>query len=221
MVIMDWLFVGLISVTILFFIVGLFCIFFSIRLQGKLKEIKRRRPKGKKKRRIWQKKVRAFAKRQKSWLIKGVALIALAIFTGCSGAYTRYYQMTNLSGTDSEVIVQSYFLIDEIEKELISIQQGSDPEKSAEKMQDMLNVLVSYTTNVPSNALNKEGQQILRKYYTKVKEWAVNVFKQPTDKLKDQKVVEEYLADIEGLRKEQEKVFKQFKINESALEQKK
>ncbi|OJG74776.1 hypothetical protein RV12_GL002193 [Enterococcus quebecensis] len=149
-----------------------------------------------------------------------VAMIISGISVG-TGLYARYYQMTNLSANDGNAIIQSYFLMDEINKNLIGIQNGADTKKTKDKLLELTSLLASYGTTTPSNALSKDGQRILNRYYAQIRDYSTGLYSQKEEQLNDEGLILEYLEDSKRITGTQKKIFKQFSINESALKQKK
>lgn len=221
MSVLDWLFIGLLSGAILFGCLSVGFLLLGLLQRKQYRKQQQNRPKQKKKRKRWQKHCRSLKKRYSRQLKRsGLFFLLLLIFSGGSG-YSRYYQLTNLDTNDGEIIVQSYFLIDEVEKELMSIQEGADAVKVHGKLREMSGMLVSYTSQTPSNALTKDGQQLLRRYYNRAMEFGLNLDSQSAESLNQEELLTGFLDDIERLQTEQQTIFKNFGINESALVQKK
>ena len=221
MSVLDWLFVGLLSSAILFCVLGIGVLGFSLKVRSDHRTLQAKRPKQKKRKKRWQRQCNALKKRQWRFLRRGVVLLVLAGVSVGLGFYSRYYQATNLNENDSEIIVQSYFLVGEVQKELVSIQEGADPGKSYGRLKEILGMLISYTNQLPSAHLTQEGQQLLRRYYNRAKEFGLNVDKQSAESLSKPELLSELLADIEKIQNEQQTVFKTYGVNESALKQKK
>lgn len=186
----------------------------------KVQLLEKKRPKNKIKRKKWRRHYLQLKKKQGNRLKTAILLFIFAIM--CSGAagYSRYYQMTNLNKQDGDIIIQTYFLVDAIEEELKKIENGADSQKSQEKLQNMISLLVSYSSNTPSASLSFKGQKLLKRYYVSSKELGVNLNSQSTGALTKEKS-SEYLSDIEKIKQQQQTVFKTFDVNQSALKQKK
>ncbi|OJG54877.1 hypothetical protein RV09_GL003184 [Enterococcus moraviensis] len=196
-------------------------IYLGIQSSRKRQMLKMRRPKNKQKRRKLKKEILRLQKQKQRYMRSSFLLLLVSILLTMGAFYTRFYQQTSLSANDGEIIVQSYFLVDSIEKDIQGIQNGADPEKSQEKIRTMTALMVTYGNLPPSGSLTKERQQMLKKYYQGIRELGMNLNSQAARRLGDPKIVEDYLSDIKQLKQSQQKIFQTFKVNESALKQKK
>lgn len=221
MSILDWSFVALLSSTLLFVLFGGLAFLVAFSTNKKLKKFKRKPPKDKEKRKRFlseRNRLKKQKKRQKNW---GFFCISLVLLTGCGAFYSRYYQMTNLEAGDSEAIVQSYYLTDEIRVQLTNIENNENPEKSIKNLRDIASRLASYGTRMAYPGLTEEGQKTLARHYALIKNLGVNLSVQTTETLSDRQVMDGYVKDIKKVKESQSKVFEMFKVNESALQQKK
>lgn len=214
MSLVDWLIIGCFSVTGIGLVLMFIFVFSLVQLNRKKNILTKKRPKNKKKRRQWKRQLGKISKKQKQKTIQLVLLLLFTLLSLSGGIYSRYYQSMHLNAEDKEIISQSYFILNDVEKELKNIQSGADLEKTQEKMKDMLSTLVSYTSRQPSNTLSVEGQQELRSYYKKATEFGTNLYSQTTDQLSDEKRIEGFLTDISSLKKKQTQIFENFGINE-------
>lgn len=145
-------------------------------------------------------------------------LVLVLLFFSVSG-FARYYQQTHLSASDSEVIVQSYFLLDNIETQLNHIEKEENPQKAANNLKKLTSSLVSYTVTRPSGTLSAENQRLLNRYYQTVQELGVNLSHQELSDLEDSEVMTSYQQDLEKAKKMEKKIFKNFRVNEQALKE--
>ncbi len=221
MSVLDWLFVGLVSGAILFGVLSVVFFGLGVKQQAAYQALKKKRPKKKKRKKRWQRQCNNWKKRRSRSIRRSLLFLVVAICSVGSGFYARYYQATNLDENDSEIIVQSYFLVGEVEKELKGVQEGADAGKASAKLKEVVGMLVSYTNQTPSMNLTEEGQQLLRRYYTRTKEFGLNVDSQSSESLAKPELLDELLTDITKIKKEQQTVFKMYGVNESALQQKK
>lgn len=129
--------------------------------------------------------------------------------------------MTNLSSADGNIIVQSYFITDEVEKSLTSLQNGADVDKTREKLLELSSLLASYGSTTPENGLSQKGQQMMNRYYVQLREYGVNIYSLSSEQLSESERITAYLEDLKRIKQTQKKIFKQFSVNESALRQKK
>ncbi|WP_430602836.1 hypothetical protein IGJ02_000145 [Enterococcus sp. DIV0724b] len=221
MTILEWLFVSCFSAFLITFFVGIFS-FFSFHVTNKkLNELNRKRPKNKRKKKQWLRAQSLLKKMKQARLKRGIMLLVLSVCFAGSGLYARYYQLTNLSAADSNIIVQSYFITEEVNKQLFGLQNGADIEKSKEKLMELSSLLASYGSSTPSNSLAKDGQQAMNRYYVQLRDFGTNIYSLTTEQLNDQETVSDYLEDLKQIKGSQKKIFKLFSVNESALKQKK
>lgn len=221
MSILDWSFVALLSAALLFVLFALLCFFMALSTGRKVKRFKRKPPKNKQKRKRFLVKRRSLEKQKKRQRTLGLLFMLGMLATGGGAVYSRYYQMTNLEASDSEAIVQSYYLTGEIEQQLTNIKNGENPEKSINTLRDVSSRLASYGIKRPYEGLTEEGQKILTRYYATIKSLGTNLANQTIASLEKNEIVESYFKDIEKVKAGQKKVFKVFSVNESALKQKK
>lgn len=221
MTILSWFFIGCLSAFFIAFSVGIFSfvlLFISIK---DINILKQKRPKKKSKKKRWVRAKRLLEKKKKQRRARGFVLIILSIFFLGSGFYARYYEMTNLSSTDGNIIVQSYFVTDEVNKNLNNLQNGSNVEDTKKKLMELSSLLASYGSSTPSNSLSKNGQQTLNRYYVQVRDYGTNLYSLTTAQLNNQEIISKYLDDMTRIKQSQKKLFKEFSIDEAALKQKK
>ncbi|WP_430603136.1 hypothetical protein IGJ02_000492 [Enterococcus sp. DIV0724b] len=221
MTILGWIFIGCFSAFFITFFIGAFSfIIFFLRVKD-ANRLKKRRPKEKQKRKRWMHAKRVLEKKKKMLLKRGIILISLSILFAISGLYTRHYEMTNLSNTDSSVIAQSYFITDEVNKNLLSLQNGKSGEDVKAKLMELSSLLASYGSTLPSNNLTTEGQHALTRYYVQLRDYGTNLYSLSIKQLNDPKTVQSYVDELARIKQTQKKLFKQFSVNEEALKQKK
>ncbi|WP_348921136.1 YccF domain-containing protein [Enterococcus rotai] len=221
MSILDWIFTVCLFVALLFIFLSLLFLLLSYSNKRKSKDLKMKRPKNKRKRKRWMKMRRSLDHKGSSYLKRAIFLFIISILFGGGGAYASYYQMMNLSTSDSNAIVQAHFLVDEIEKTLVEIQNGGDVHKFQKQLLELNSVLVSYGGSTPSIRLTKENQRLLVRYYTSLREYGANLYGQNVEQLSEQETITTYLEDLKKLKTTEKKIFKLFKVNEAALKQKK
>lgn len=221
MSILDWTFVALISSALLFVIFAGFSFFLSFSTEKKAQKFKRRPPKNQQKRKRFLAKRRNLEKQKQQQKNLGVLFIICMLLTGGSAFYSRYYQMTNLEAGDSEAIVQSYYLIEDIEEQLANLKNGTNPEKSIKNLREVSSRLASYGVRRPYQGLAEEGQKVLTRHFALMKNLGVNLASQSVESLTNPEIMESYVNDVSKIKESQKRVFEEFKVNESALKQKK
>ena len=221
MSILDWLFIGILSTAILciiFAIVFLISYFLTKKERFKLKQL---RPKNKKRRRILKKKSRMLIKKGKKQIQLGLMFLLLGTVLAGGAAFSRYHQATNLGNRDSDGIVEGYYLLNKTSEQLASVQETPNVEKARKNLRELAAKLSGFGVRYADPRLTVEGQQLLNRYYSQMKELGLNLNNQSVESLQEKTTYENYLADIKKVQTIQKKVFTYFNVNEAALKQKK
>lgn len=221
MTILDWVFIGLLSTAILSGIFTLLNMLFFFRNKKELQKIKKQRIKNKRKRKKRTIRVRVLEKKRRGQLRNAILLL---LFTGIfvsSAFYSRYYQSTHLGERDSEAIVQGYYLLTMLDEQMSQINESDNPEKLRKNIYDLSARLASYGARTADPRLTEEGESKINRLYSNMKELGLNLTNQSLEQLQQAEILEGYLADVEKTKQNQKLVFDYFKVNESALKQKK
>ncbi|MEI5990602.1 hypothetical protein [Enterococcus crotali] len=221
MSLLDWVFIGTLSSAILFGLFSLFSIIFLFSTGKQIQQLTKIRTKNARKRKKIKrtlKKAKAKRKKQRWSLVVCVLLVGILSSTAF---YARYYQATNLGERDSEGIVQGYYLLNETKNQIDTLSESSSTEKSENNLRELAAKLSSFGMRGADGRLTEEGQRLLTRYYNQVKELGLNLNNQSVEILDNQEIRETYLQDLQKAQKTQSKIITYFKINESALEQKK
>lgn len=221
MSLLDYSFVIALSCALLFLLLSLFYLIATFLTRKKLKPLKRRPPKNKQKRKRFLVKRRKLEKQKKKQRNLALFFMLLMVLTAGTAFYARYYQMTNLEAGDSEAIVQSYYLLDDVETQLTNIQKGENPEKSIKNLREVASRLASYGARRAYTGLNEEGQKDLNRYFSMLKDLGVNLNGQTVETLEAPGSLDGYFSDIKKVKENQSQVFKEFQVNEAALKQQK
>ena len=218
MELLDWLFVILLSLAIFA------AIFLVISLVGwiadsqKLNSVTAINP-NKKQRRAWlQYRLELTNQISKKRNHALFAVIFAAVFAGGS-FYIQYHQSTSLTAKDSENVVQGYFILQELEKQLTELPTSGNEKKAQATIYELYSRLFSYGSNVPEPRLGKEEKLVLKQLYTRMKQLGINLAGLSITQLKTEDVNTGYLNDIKRTQLAQEKVFEHFKVDKAALEQ--
>ena len=219
--VLDGLFIGLLSSGFVCILIGLFLSFQFFSTQWSIKILNSKRPKNKQKRlRLKQKKQQL--KKQKKYFFRWMlCLLILGIVIIGSAIYVRYYQATTLTAEDSETIVQSYFIEEEVITNLKDIENGDNVEKIQPKLKDVSSLMVSYGNRNLSPGMSEEGTFLLIRYQAMMKEIGTNIHALSEEDLANNQLISDYQVDLEKLARKRKSVFDYFKINEVALQQKK
>ncbi|MFD2385970.1 YccF domain-containing protein [Enterococcus rivorum] len=201
--------------------IGLFSIGLFFKATKRLEILKLKRPKKKAQRKRWLREKHKEEKKKNRQLRQGIILILVGGLLLGGGMYARYYEQTNLSSTDGTIMVQTYFITNEVNKQLVDLQNGTPGEEKKEKLMELSSLLASYGSSSPSSSLSTEGQQSLNRYYVQLREFGTNLYSLTIPQLNNEDTLSAYLEDLVRIKQTQKKVFKQFSVNEDALKQKK
>lgn len=221
MTLLSWVFIGCFSAFCIAFCISIFSFALFFLSTKDLSELKRKRPKNKKNTKRWIRAKKRVEKKKKAYLKRGLIFVSLSVVFISSGFYTRYYEKTNLSSEDGNIIVQSYFITDEVNQNLVNLQNGASGEEKKEKLMKFSSLLASYGSSIPSNNLSKDGQEALNRYYVKLRDYGTNLYSLTAVQLNNPETVTTYIEDLKKIKQTQRQLFKQFSIDEAALKQKK
>lgn len=180
-----------------------------------------RRVKNKKKRKKLKSLSRRLEKQKKKQFRTSLIFFFLVFVAAGSATYSRYYQLTNLTADDADSLAKSYYFVGELEKQLKAIDNGANAEKTSKNMRDLSTQLTSVANRSASQGMSVEGQKMLNRHFTMTRNLGINISGQDAQKLEEPTYRESYLKDIQKVVTSQKKVFKEFDVNESALQQKK
>lgn len=127
----------------------------------------------------------------------------------------------HLSQKDSKAVIQGYYLVDNIEKELQAAKTTDNDVKAGKNIKLLAGQLSSYGIYKATIRNTEQGQKALNKYYKSMKELGINLSSQTDGFFKDETLLNEFEADVAAVKKNQEAVVSYFKINEKALVNKK
>lgn len=218
---LDWSFVALVSGVLLFTFFGLVLLFVAGKNRKKLRLLKKKRPpKNKKKRRRFTQAKRKLARSFRKQLTWGLLLLVFAGFCSGGAMYSRYYQQNRLNREESEAIVQGYYILDELAKQLENVNKNENPQKSIKNIRNLSAKMVSFGFTKSSATLKEEKQVLLNRYFNTMKQLGTNLNEQTVEALQQEETFNGYMNDIKKMEDSQKEIFKQFKINEAALKQK-
>ncbi len=215
---LEWIFSILLVVGAVLTFIWLLLLFFQSRKTSDIKYLERKKKKRKSSSKTTKKAIdKLKMSRKKQWKWIGLTfLAALSCFSG--SAYVKYYELTTLSEEDTYAIVQSYYLLNEMETQLTKVSNEGFVSEKVQNNIDAVSVrLASYTVKQGSDRNNIEGQTLLNKYYASMGQLGVNISAQ---KELNQEKTTELIADIKNSKKSQKKVLLYFEINEQSLKQK-
>lgn len=218
---LDKIFIGVLSLAILCVVLSIVYFVAGILTATKGNELKNKKPKNKKSCRKLKKRIQLLTKKRRKQINTGILLLICGMLSVGIGMYVRYYQATNLGDRDSDGIVEGYYLLNQINLQLEEIAQTPSLEKSRNNIRDLAAKLSSFGMRSADPKITVEGQRLLNRYYSQIKELGLNLNNQSVERLQEEQVYDIYMSDIEKSKDSQKKVFDYFKVDESALQQKK
>ncbi|MEI5994481.1 hypothetical protein [Candidatus Enterococcus mansonii] len=221
MEILDWFFIVLFSLAILSLIFSIAYLIFSLVTKKNINTIKSKRVKNKRKRKKLIRKRKKLEAQKKKQIKLGVIFLLSGVLFISGAFYSRYYQATNLGKKDSDAIVQGYYLIHTIEQQLGKVDDEENAVRTQKNLYDLSARLSSYGARSADGRLSQQGQMLLNRLYSAMKELGLNLSNQSVDTLRRQEIMESYKKDIQKTKTNQKKVFDYFDVDEKALNQKK
>lgn len=221
MAISEIILIAGISLSILLLILSGVYLFQFILSKKEIKKLSKDRPKDKKKRRRWKRKVNELENKKTKKLRGFIFSLLATLIIGGGSAYAKFYIATNISDEDTDNIVYGYFLLDQLEQQIKDIDKGN--EQKVNKNVHVLSVSISsFSSKKGDNRGVEEAQILLNQYYSKLGQFGLNMTTQNMTELRESKEKqEECLADIKTVKTAQKKVMDYYKIDESSLKQKK
>ncbi|MBO0439871.1 hypothetical protein [Candidatus Enterococcus ikei] len=221
MSVLDWLFIGLLSIASLCLVFVLVFILLSVSTKQRMTELRKKKLRNEKKQKRRKKEIIFLKRKSKSQLVTAVVMFFCGALFMAGSFYSRHYQQTHLSQRDSEAIVQGYYLINNIEEQLQAASTSENKAKISKNIIELAGRLTSYGARMADVRLSVEGQSTLTRMYQLMKELGVNLNNQPKEFLDNDQRLEEFADDIKKAKTQQKKVFSYFKVNEDALKKRK
>ncbi|MBO0441171.1 hypothetical protein [Candidatus Enterococcus ikei] len=219
MTILDWLAIISLSVAILSLLFFLFNLIRNIYFGKKLKKYNHYRVKNKKKKKQLIRIKKELARKRKSTLLFSIFFFLIILLGGGLSAYTVYYQSSNLGMDDKKALVNGYFHLRDVEGQLSKLQAEND-EAAINNLRNLAPRLSAFALNKADYRISENGQNLLNRYYTSMKEYGINVSSRLSTIENDPQVMDELISDMEKVKKNEKKVFDTFKVNENALAEK-
>ncbi len=210
-----------IAITIL--LCMLICVFLVefILTKKEITSLENNKPNDRKKRRGWRRELRILENKKHNKLKYMLFSLLGALLIGGASGYAKYYQSTTISDVDTDNIVYSYYLLDQMEQEIKDIDNKSD-QKSFANIHTLAVSISSFSSKKGSDRSVEEAQLLLNKYYAQVGQLGVNLSSENVNELKKDKEKQTgYLDDITRVRGTQKKVLAYYKIDEASLKEKK
>lgn len=210
-----------ISISILLSILVVISLIQFLNAKSNIKKLNNCKPKNRKKKKRWKKELN-FEENKKSKKLRVFLFSFLGtLLVGGGTAYAKYYQATVISDQDTDNIVYSYYLLEQIEDQIKNIDKSND-KKTSDNIHNLAVSISSFASKKGSDRSKKDAQILLNQYYARVGQFGVNISSQDFDELKkDKEKQADYLDDIKNVKKTQKKVIQYYKIDESSLKEKK
>lgn len=214
-------FIGLLSSAILLLFLFSAFAWFSHSASKEWKKVRKRRFKNKKKQKQANRICKQLEQKKRKQRHLAIVCFILCMLAALSAGYARYYQLTNLTAEDADVVAKSYYLVGEMEKQIKAIDNGASPEKTVKNLRNLSAQLASASIQVASQGMTLEGQKLLNKHFALTRNLAVNISNQTQETLVNIETRTTYLNDIAKVTESEQTIFNHFKVNESALKQNK
>lgn len=140
------------------------------------------------------------------------------------GGFVFYYnyQNSNMTNTDSDLLVRGYFLVDDFTNELEKASAKTDSEDASVQNTKYLALsMASYSNKTSDSSNTVEGQQLLNKYYKMIGQLGMNATKDSSLFYGNQQnIKEQYTSDLKRIKDIENQVFEYYKVNANALSNK-
>ncbi|MFD2305182.1 hypothetical protein [Enterococcus termitis] len=220
---LDWLFIGMLSLAILCLLCSSIFFVRLIRIKQKIVQVQtimEKKKKDKKKRKRFKRKVISLKKKKKKRVQLSILFLFLGILFISSALFSRHYQATNLGKLDSEGIAEGYYLLNTVTEQLSSIKEQQNSEKKQKNIRELAAKLSGFGVRYADPRLTVEGQRHLNRYYAQMKELGLNLNNQSVESLQQEEIFEGYQKDIKNIVQIQDNVLRYFKVKESTLTRK-
>ncbi|MCA5011432.1 MULTISPECIES: hypothetical protein [unclassified Enterococcus] len=221
MTILDWIAVICLAAAILFLLSMCLFLFLFFRTKKESNRLAKIRTKNKKKRKRIIRAKRTAQRKQKKNLLISIVFFIISLMCGAGSAYTIYYQANNLSESDQKAIVNGYYYLNEVDNQLEEAANNGDEKVISTNVNTLASRLSGFALNKADYRISSDGQLLINRYYTSMKELGVNLSSQPVEVYKDSNQIEALKADIEKVKKNEKAVFKKFKVDEQSLAEQK
>lgn len=219
MTLLEWGIIIGIAATIIFGLLTLFHFFQFIMRQKKLSRFPKKPPKNKRKRLRWKKYQTKLANQRSSALKIFITFLILTALAGGGTTYGSYYQSTNLSENDSELVVQSYLLLRDFQSQIQTAGAAkADADAVARNIRYLTTSLSTYGSKLASTANTVEGQMVLNKYYAAVGELGMNASREINDFYGNPDLVATYESDIEKIKALEEAAYSYYQVDQGEID---
>ena len=149
-----------------------------------------------------------------------IILVIVELLLGASLYGFNYYQNTNISSADSDLIVRGYFLVDDFTKEIEKASASSEDEEASKQNIKYLALSMATYSNKTANTSNtKEGQRLINKYYKIVGQLGMNATRDINSFYGNKNdILSSYKSELARVKENESKAFDFYKINANSLD---
>ncbi|ALS00970.1 hypothetical protein ATZ33_06185 [Enterococcus silesiacus] len=220
MTLLDWIAVISLAIAIIFLLFIFLFLVGIIKTGKEQKKILLIRTKNKRKRKVIARKRRQLQKKKKKSVIASFLCFIVMLIGIATSMFAVYYQSTNLGEEDKKAIVSGYYNLRDIEDQLLLAESG-EGERAEQNLKNLSLRLAAFALNRADYRINGDGQIRINRYYSSMKELGINLSSQEKGFYSDPSLLESFKGDIERVKRNEQAVIKQFKINEKSLAEKK
>ncbi|MDR0921744.1 MAG: hypothetical protein LBM95_05115 [Lactobacillales bacterium] len=192
-----------------------------IRTKKEEKQLLKKRFKTKKKQKQQHILLTRFHRKQKRNILGMILMFFLLVGTLGGAGYYKFFESTKLKGGDMSAISNGYYYVYDMKNLLTTIQKGESSPKELKNTRFLADRMTTYGVLSANDKLTSEGQLVINRYYTSLKELGNNISAQLNNYPIDTEVQQSIQSNISRVEKNQKEVIQMYKINESALAKKK
>lgn len=183
-----------------------------------IKRIERRRYANKKKMRRNRRRCLKLKQEKKKSFRLMMTFIVVGLVFGLAAYGINYYLSMNLQVEDEKAVVGSYYAVRDFENELETLKLEKITEEQLKiNLFALATKMASFATSKASSLNTEEGQLILNRYYRGVSQLGINTSTEINRFYHEPKLIEDYLSDIQRIKKMEKSVFTYYKVDEANL----
>lgn len=216
--VLDGSLILLLSLGLIFLVIGLFLLFQWFRLLIHVRQLDREKVRGKKNRKKKQRQQKKLQKKRRQAGSRSLILLVLAVVSLAGGFWVKQYEGTHLNAANKQSIVQIHYILKKLDQEMPKVKAGD--EKAIHTVKDLSGRLASYGTVSAASNLNQENKILLNRYFRSVRELGLNLNNQDFQKDRETTAAS-YQEDVDQAQKLEKELLKQFHIDAKAFTEKK
>ncbi|MGO2099732.1 hypothetical protein [Vagococcus salmoninarum] len=217
----EWVVLISAALVILSLIMSIFFFSIYLRVRRRIQQTNNSKPQNKRKQKKWLRKLKKLDEAKKSSKKSMLLFLILFLVAGVSGGYAKYYQLTNMTSVDTENIVSSYYLLEQVEEQIGNLTESTEEISEVQLSSNIHTLAVrmaSFSSKKGSDRASEKAQLLLNRYYARVGQLGVNLSSQQYEELVlEDSVRKSFIEDITATKKVQKKVLDFYKISEASL----